>query len=190
MIFTKADRERLETIATALGWLRLDIGLRTSDKDANLHNRMGSALALLNELGAAVGRIENQSKARAESETMRYLWLQGFLEGFQKAVNRRADESRDVVRGLQSRVENLHSSPLTPLGEALAALPDLLKTRLDMTNNAIVALSGRLSNIELKLSELAQFAYGPIATMQDVMKANRKLLAARFGQRKARRKKK
>ena len=102
MIFTKADRDLLERTRADLLGLRSDVGMRNGEE--SLRALVKQNAAFLNELGAAVGRIEAEQK----NTFPKFLFLDG----------------------------------------RISELIDNIKSRADMANNAIVALSGRLSGIE------------------------------------------
>ena len=131
MIFSQADREIILSLDRALTGLRLDVGVKANSTGKNplsLHVRLNDAFALLNELGVAVGRIEARFVAADKKLEMIFLGSNPILEQIKtnnETVNRRADELLDTVRG-----------------------------RNDITNNAIVALSGRLSGLEKNIDDM------------------------------------
>jgi hypothetical protein len=164
MIFTKADKERLEFISKAAVDLRLDLGTRDlpgRQRDPSVHEKLTNLFVLLNELGAALGRIESAIKplsklgletgARQTDRKVLDEILSGYnsdrileFEDTKKAlgkvaadVNRRADEALDVVRGRSETIIN-----------TLAELAKEKEDRTKWVDNQLGTLEDKLEHIE------------------------------------------
>ena len=133
MIFTQADKERLERIEHSLVTLSLDVGLRdqapSPRRELAIHDKINLLTGMLNELGVALGRIES-AQHNLDGIDQRNTDIANVLSA---TVNRRADEALDTMRGLK------------------AGVAELVKEKEDRTkwvDNQLATLEDQLAHIE------------------------------------------
>jgi hypothetical protein len=154
-MYRKTDRDNLQAIKTLLVQHVKETG---GDDDICL--LLNGQNTFLNELGQTVGRIESQLKNigmvtaglqndfdhwpywRNKTESI-LVAIKTVLDGVPVTVNRRADESLDVVRGLAARQEALDRrfmQVFEPLGE----LTGLLQAEVSEASSFRKALNKRI----------------------------------------------